>query len=107
MSDLAADLPDDVDERLWIRTSGCADRDFVWGNAHTFPGRMEAFCPHHRRDFSVSMNDVTEASAGARIWMAGFLRGNEPPPPEGDDLRQVWRTSIQAFQRTGVWEQSE
>jgi hypothetical protein len=66
---------------------------------------MEAYCPHERRDFSVSMNEVTEASVEARIWMAGFLRGNEPSPPDADGLEQVWRTSLQTFRRTGVWEQ--
>jgi len=68
---------------------------------------MEAYCPHQRNGFSVSMNEVTEASPEARIWMAGFLRGNEPSPPEEDDLQQVWRASVQAFRRIGVWEQPE
>lgn len=107
MSDLAPDLPEDVDQRLWILTGGCSGRDFLWGNPHTFPGRMEAYCPHQRRDFSVSLNEVTDASAEARIWIAGFLRGNAPSPPEDGDVQQLWRTSIQTFHRTGVWEQPE
>ena len=104
---MAAQLPEDVDARLWIRTRGCAKRDFVWGNAHTFPGRMEAYCPHQQRDFSVSKDEVVDASPEARLWMDGFLRGHEPEPPEDEDLLPVWLRSIKTFHRTGVWEQQE
>jgi hypothetical protein len=107
VSDQSPDLPEDVDPRLWIRTGGCTEQDFVWGNAHTFPGRMEAYCPHQRRDFSVSKNEVTDASPEAGLWMDGFLRGHEPEPPQDKGLLPVWRTAIKIFHRSGVWEQPE
>jgi hypothetical protein len=100
-------LPEDIDARLWIQTSGCAGRDFIWGNPHTFPGRMEAYCPHQRRDFSVSKREVTDASPEARLWMDGFLRGHEPDAPEDEDLLPVWLNSIKIFHLMGVWEQPE
>jgi hypothetical protein len=68
---------------------------------------MGAFCPHQRRDFSVSTNEVTEASAEARIWMTGFLRGNEPSPPEEDGMLQVWRSSVETLRRTGIWDRAD
>src|SRR3954471_12780616 len=82
MAETARHLPDDLDERLWIRTSGWHGRGFLGGSSHTFRGRMVAYCPHHGRDFSVSKYEVTEASTEASLWIEGFLRGNEPGPPE-------------------------
>lgn len=36
---------EEIDEKLWIRTSGCEGLDYLVGNCHTFPGRMGAYCP--------------------------------------------------------------
>jgi hypothetical protein len=107
MSEPAGNLPDDIDERLWIRTAGCGERDFLWGSSHTFPGRMQAYCPHERQDFSVSKCEVTEVSSESSLWIEGFLRGNEPGPPEDDDGLDEWRTFREAFYRTGEWPRSE
>jgi hypothetical protein len=107
MSEPSGNLPDDLDERLWIRTAGCDERDFLCGSSHTFPGRMQAYCPHQRHDFSVSKYEVTEASAESALWIEGFLRGNEPVPPEDDDGVDEWRASREAFYRTGDWPRSE
>lgn len=103
MPDLATNLPDDVDERLWIRTARCEGQDFLWGNSHTFLGRMEAYCPHRQHDFSVSKYEVTESSSEAAMWMEGFLRGNEPSPPEDDDATPAWLAEYAEFHRTGDW----
>lgn len=104
---MSTQLPEDVDARLWIRTTGCPEQDYIFGNPHTFPGRMEAYCPHQRRDFSVSKNEVTDASPEARLWIDGFLRGNQPKPPEEEGLLPVWRSLVEIFHRTGVWEQAQ
>ena len=107
VSESDANLPEDVDDRLWIRTAACSSPDYLYGNPHTFPGRMEAFCPHRSQDFSVSRGEVVEASAEAELWIDGFLRGNEPPPPDDEDLEPVWRHHVDAFHRTGEWPQPE
>jgi hypothetical protein len=101
------ELPQDIDERLWIHVAGCDGCDYLWGNAHTYPGRMEAYCPHKRRDFAVSKYQVTDASPEARMWIEGFLRGNEPPPPQAEDMRPAWRSLIKVFHRSGRWEQPD
>jgi hypothetical protein len=103
-------LPADVDVRLWISTGGCVERDYLSGNPHTFPGRMETYCPHQpydRRSFSVSKDKILECSSEAEQWIAGYLVGNEPGPPSDDDMTAGWLDRIHAFHRTGVWPQPE
>lgn len=76
------DLPADIDARLWIRTAGCDSPDYLFGNPHTFRGRMHAYCPHRNQDFAVSQDEVIESSSEASIWIDGYLIGNEAGPTE-------------------------
>jgi hypothetical protein len=95
------------DLRLWITTAGCPERDYLWGNPHTFPGRIEVYCPHQGRNFAVSTFEIVECAPETQIWIAGYLRGNEPEPPEDDDLLPVWLAQIGEFHDTGIWPQAD
>jgi hypothetical protein len=72
-------LPRDIDERLWIER-GCPGRDFLFGNCHTFAGRMAAYCPPTAKDVCVSIDEIRAMSDEATLWVAGFLAGNESDP---------------------------
>ena len=106
--------PPDLDRALWFEPGCCTEgRHYLLYNPHTFPGRMGAYCEAQDRSFSVSLSEIERASDQARIWIRGFLSGNEPPPPldpEGytiddlDDPRwEAWRQAIEAFRQTGNW----
>jgi hypothetical protein len=105
-------LPEDIDATLWVRTVGCEEPDYLFGNPHTFPGRMHAYCPHESRDYAVSFDEIVDCSNEARWWAIGYLAGNEPAPPrtaEGDyvapdDPRfQRWSRAAREFRARGVW----
>jgi hypothetical protein len=110
-----AELPDDIDAALWIRCSKTGDRDFlVERNPHTFPGRMAAFCPHDeaQSDYNVSVAEVEECSAEARIWMRGFVVGGEPGAPLDDEgfeiadteaLHRDWDLARSTYRESGYW----
>jgi hypothetical protein len=72
-------LPTDIDARLWI-DRGCQGHDFLFGNCHTFPGRMAAYCPHQANDVCVSREEIRSMSEESALWIAGFLVGSEPGP---------------------------
>jgi hypothetical protein len=76
---------------------------------------MTAYCPQKSESFIVSMLEIVETSDEARIWVAGFLAGNEPEGNRmygeqffefADDDPQVerWREALRLFRRTGAWE---
>jgi hypothetical protein len=105
-----------VDEALWFvspcRASGGNDRHFLVANPHTHRGRMSAWCRTGKRAFAVSKGEMLECSDAARVWIAGFLTGNEPEPPtnaDGDALHPDepamirWYREIELFHETGVW----
>lgn len=103
-----------VDERLWIRTSGCDSRDFLVGNSHTFPGRMSAYCPTDGVHYSVSLSEIEDMSPDAVHWVAGFLVGNQPRPEDlfgpgihdahdSDPHWRRWTEAVEQFRRTGTW----
>jgi hypothetical protein len=107
-----------VDERLWIRTNGCADRDFLAGNGHTFHGRISAYCPHKSHGFSVSLSEIEEMSPESSIWIDGYLAGNEPDPHEmfGQGIYELdedhprwrrWFDAVAEFRTTGSWPHGE
>jgi hypothetical protein len=105
-------LPADIDQLLWIRTLVCEGPDYLFGNPHTFPGRMSAYCPHHQTDYSVSRSEIVDCSTEARWWVVGFLVGNEPPPPRDPDGEYVpttdrryrrWLDAARRFHEKGDW----
>lgn len=94
----------EFDESLWI-TMGerCRGRHFILGNAHTFPGRILAWCPTKGRSFFVSKNEMESISPTAAVWISGFLSGSEPHAPENDDERPAWEAKRRTFHETGTW----
>ena len=111
------ELPDDIDPALWIRCRRTDGRDYlVERNPHTFPGRMGAFCPHSEEhpDYNVSIGEAQECSPEARLWMRGFVAGNEPDAPldscgyeldESDPKVQAWDEARQGYLESGYWPQ--
>ena len=105
-------LPDEdalvIDERLWFEAS-CGNRDFLLGNAHTFVGRMVAWCPDKQGSYIVSLGEIDEMSEQSRYFIAGFLAGSEPGEPIDDDGNtddadlMAWRLATRRFRRTGLW----
>jgi hypothetical protein len=76
---------------------------------------MMGWCPNKRGSFFFSLAEVEESSPMARIWMDGFLCGNEPPPPLGEsgaidfasDAYKRWLRSSSSFRVTGTWPNAE
>jgi hypothetical protein len=56
----------------------CEQRLYIVGNAHTHPGWMHVYAPSIDRGYIVSLSEIAEMSNLARVWIAGFLAGNEP-----------------------------
>ncbi len=105
---------EEIDEKLWVRTSDCQDRDYLVGQCHTFPGRMSAYCPSKGVHYSLSFSEIDEMSADSERWVAGFLAGNEPRPEDmfgpgihdahdSDPRWERWRRAVAEFRATGAW----
>ena len=101
------ELPDYVDAELSFEIEGYPGRNFLIGNPHTFPGRMEAYSEAERRSFSVSFHELTNVSPAARAWISGFLSGSEPEPPAftGDQhaeaVEVAWRAVVGQYGGNG------
>ena len=95
-----------VDERLWFDAS-CGGRDFLVGNAHTFTGRMTAWCPRKGVTYNVSRSELETMAEETRYFVAGFLAGNEPRYPDDDGTGEAdltaWAAATARFRRTGLW----
>jgi hypothetical protein len=90
----------------------CPGKHYLLCNAHTFPGRMRAWCPNKQIVFSVSKSAMEDCSPEARYWVQGFLAGCEPDAPldqkgnylpEDDPKYERWRAAIKQFPETGIW----
>ncbi len=104
-----ANADDAVDERLWFEAT-CGGRDFLLdGGAHTFPGRMFAWCPDKEVSYRVSLAEMGEMSDEARYFVRGYLSAAEPDWPAGDDGDvdpddlAAWRSATRRFRETGSW----
>ncbi len=103
----------EYDEKLWFTMgSHCEGKHYLLRNAHTFVGRIDAWCPHKKVIFRVSKLGIDDCSVEANYWLQGFLAGNEPDAPRdenGDYLEwdqpkhQEWLAAIQQFAKTGEW----
>lgn len=81
----AADLPPDVDTRIWFEISGCEGRHFfVDGNPHIRES-LYAYCPVKRIKTRASKYEITASSDEAAYFVRGFLSGTEPPPPVDEE----------------------
>ena len=106
-----------LNEKLWFTMgSHCAGKHYLLGNAHTFNGRMLAWCPLKEKSFYVSKTEMDDLSEEAQYWIKGFLSGNEPEPPVddvGDMLAfdtpqyQFWLKATELFTETGYWYSGE
>ena len=113
-----------LDHRLWYVDVRCGGRDYLTGNPHTFPGHVAAFCPHIESGWTVVVSEIVEMSPEARIWLDGFLAGNEPSPPtedaelaedatpqdrldvygDGETKHAAWQAAVRRFRTTGEWD---
>ncbi len=64
-------------EEHWVETDGFG-RCRLDGNAHTFPGRIDAWSDSLDCSVTISRSDVREASPSTWAWIDGFLAGSEP-----------------------------
>jgi hypothetical protein len=93
----------DVDERLWIALKSTAERGFIVGSCHTFPGRFSVWFPTDGRARCVSKSEVRDSSSEAAYWIAGFLNGSVPAPPENPEREADWIERRGGFLATGEW----
>lgn len=107
------------DKKLWFRVDHCESLHFIVGNAHTFRGRIRGWCPKKQRTFLLSKSEISQCSTEAEYWIKGFLRGNEPNPPDGGKegtgafgtekfnkwLKKYkeWESATDLFQETSYW----
>lgn len=107
-------MPDktEFDENLWIELENCEGRHFLTGNPHTFIGRIDTYCPSKNITFCISYSEIRNMSIESKYWLLGFLRGNEPGPPEEYDGESAidyfqserykeWEFKIRNFRKTG------
>src|SRR3954466_12159457 len=101
---LMVDFPSDINPQLWIVWGERRERLYLFGNCHTFPGRMAAWHPDGF-DLCVSKFEIHEASEQSWAWIDGFLAGNEPAPPDDQDEVQfaLWSGSARDFRDRGQW----
>ena len=104
-------LPEDVDPELWFERDD-GHRLYLLGNPHTFPGRMYAYNATTGNRIMVSKEEIATAPSATRYWVLGYISGNEPGPPLGDDgvpidpedpLYETWSRAVRRFSETGYW----
>jgi hypothetical protein len=111
-TDVEQDDEPALDPDLWFTSEHCDGRHFILGNAHTFRGRLSAWCPSKKRHFAVSKSEIVGCSRETTYFVNGFVSGQEPDVPldeEGDRLRpdspdyQAWARASELFKLTGSW----
>lgn len=96
----------EIDPHLWFKSHNEGHKCHLIGNCHTFPGRMLAWDPNQRVEFCVSANEITESSSETTFWVAGFLAGNEPNPPDDTEDPagfEHWLELRSHFNREEIW----
>lgn len=96
-------LPSDVDPALWFETESCGRHYLVDGNAHTFPGRMWAFCAKNDIYTRVDRSEIGQCSLAAAYFIRGYLSGNEPEPPRSGTVTCSPTTSRGCVRGGGRW----
>jgi hypothetical protein len=92
-----------TDERLWIVLKSTAERGFIVGSCHTFQGRFRVWFPTDGHARCVSKFEVGDSSSEAAYWMAGFLNGAVPGPPEDPEREAEWIERRSEFLATDEW----
>lgn len=102
------------DRKLWFTMKGCKGKckgkHYFIENAHTFIGRMLAYCPHTKEYFLMSKFDIIKMSNESKYWLKGFLSGAEPEPPDENPKNNkylFWEKSIKRFHQTGAWAENK
>jgi hypothetical protein len=113
---MTVESPHDHDETLWVVVTDVPGRCFLGGNAHTHLGHIHAWSEDLGKLMTIRKDDVIDASPQARIWIQGFLTGNEPSlaewlcvtPDEAfvherhDDPKfQEWKRELRRFRQRG------
>ena len=117
MRDGDGTLPDDIDPSLSFYSSRCGGDDYlIDGHWHTWPGRMAVYCPHDpdHPNYRISFYELPgELPLASRYWIAGFLAGNLPRPPnelyqyENEELADKFNRLAKQFSEKGYWPASE
>src|SRR5258708_24230173 len=68
-----------LDRRLWVVLFDDT-KGILVGNPHTYPGRFNVWSMQDNEAITCSLEDIREASPEARLWLEGYLAGNEPSP---------------------------
>jgi hypothetical protein len=108
-----SEIPEYINPKLWFTLKSQPKlKCFFSHNPHTFYGRVGAWGLEHdgeRVPFCVSKYEISSMSSEAEVWLAGYLKGNEPPPLDddyeelgGEELEE-WRLAATLFHETGVW----
>jgi hypothetical protein len=100
-----------INPALWFMHLGCTGKHYLLGNPHTVPGRIWAWCPREGCSHFVSFGDMGRMSSASSYWVAGYLSGNQPPPPSGPDgppdfgspEYKRWQAKVRRFNKTGAW----
>lgn len=86
-------------------------KHYIVGNPHTFHGRMLVWCPIQDSFLCRSLSEMKNLTEAGKIWVDGFLCGNEPSYPynkknELNPRREVAHyKKLLKFRRTGYWGQ--
>jgi len=95
---------------LWV-TRHDGERGVLHGNPHTFPGRFSVLWESTGQTHVTSLSDLADMSPQSKVWLAGFLCGNEPEPFEvlgldsdaelTDQDYELWRRQLHEFRQSG------
>lgn len=92
-----------LDQRLWVTIRDTGERAFIIGSCHTFPGRFSVWVPSDGRARCVSKFELSDQSPDAAYWIAGFLNGSVPSPPDHPEHEAKWMERRAEFLATGDW----
>jgi hypothetical protein len=108
------ELPAGQDNRLWLVLKSYPGKSLIFGNAHTFPGRMLAWNIEAGAYVKFSKSDILDSSELSKAWLSGFLAGSEPsitdvagkagepsPDPDEEDVRR-WEAVVARYRESGV-----
>ena len=97
-------FPEGIDTRLVVKLVSCTSDHYLSGNPHTFRGRIATWCPLDGVEVNICKSGIVSSTVEAGIWIDGFLAGNEPPPPDFDDIvsEERWEQARREFRLRGV-----